>query len=43
MGMSDEDKVLVNCSGGTPPDIESAFEFGNNDVSLPAMEISSME
>ena len=41
--MSDEDKVLVNCSGGTPPDIESAFEFGNNDASLLATNGDSLD
>ena len=36
MGMSDEDKILVNSSGGAPPNIKSTLKLWYNYTSLLA-------
>lgn len=36
MGMSDEQKVLMNGPGRAPPDVESAFELRDDNAGLMA-------
>lgn len=36
MSMSDEEKILMNGSGGTPADVESALKLRDDNASLMA-------